>query len=99
MAREALIIVDVQNDFCPGGALAVQEGDAVIAPLNRMASDHEVVVATRDWHPSDHHSFSEQGGAWPVHCVQGSGGAELHADLDRERIHHVVDAGDTRGAP
>ena len=99
MAGEALIIVDVQNDFCPGGALAVQEGDAVIEPLNRMAAEHDVVVATRDWHPSDHHSFEEQGGPWPEHCVQGSAGAELHPDLDRERVHLVVDGGAEREAP
>ncbi len=95
MAREALIIVDVQNDFCPGGALAVEDGDAVIGPLNRMAGDHDVVVATRDWHPADHHSFSERGGPWPEHCVQGSPGAELHPLLERERIDIFVDAGDT----
>jgi nicotinamidase/pyrazinamidase len=99
MARDALIIVDVQNDFCPGGALAVDGGDAVIAPLNRLAAEHDVVVATRDWHPADHHSFAAQGGPWPVHCVQGSEGAELHSDLDRAAIERVVDAGDTREAP
>jgi nicotinamidase/pyrazinamidase len=99
VARDALIIVDVQNDFCPGGALPVDDGDAVIAPLNRMATEHDVVVATRDWHPVDHHSFADQGGPWPVHCVQGSEGAELHPDLDRAPIQRVVDAGDTREAP
>src|ERR1700716_1995112 len=98
MAREALIVVDVQNDFCPGGALPVDDGDAVIAPLNRMAAEHDVVVATRDWHPEDHHSFTAQGGPWPEHCVQGSEGAELPPDPDRERIQLVVDAGDTREA-
>lgn len=99
MAREALIVVDVQNDFCPGGALAVPEGDAVIAPLNRMAREHVVVVATRDLHPADHHSFAAEGGPWPEHCVHGSPGAELHAELDAEAIDLLVDAGDTREAP
>jgi nicotinamidase/pyrazinamidase len=95
---EALIIVDVQNDFCPGGALAVEEGDRVVDVLNRMAAEHDVVVATRDWHPEDHHSFDHQGGPWPVHCVQGTTGAELHPRLHRDRIAIVVDAGDTRDA-
>src|SRR4051794_35072012 len=95
---EALIIVDVQNDFCPGGALAVEEGDRVIEPLHRLADQVEVVVATRDWHPEDHHSFDRHGGAWPVHCVQGSPGGELHPALERNRIHKVVDAGTVTGA-
>ena len=94
----ALIIVDVQNDFCPGGSLAVQEGDEVVEVLNRMAREHDVVVATRDWHPQHHHSFEHQGGPWPVHCVQGSEGAQLHPELDRDRIQRVFDAGDTREA-
>jgi nicotinamidase/pyrazinamidase len=99
VARDALIVVDVQNDFCPGGALPVDDGDAVIAPLNRMAAEHDVVVATRDWHPEDHHSFTAQGGPWPEHCVQGSEGAELHPDLDRGSLQRVVDAGATHDAP
>ena len=90
---EGLIIVDVQNDFCPGGALAVSRGDEVIEPLHRLAEQADVVVATRDWHPADHGSFSRHGGTWPDHCVQGTPGAELHPDLDRDRIHHVVDKG------
>jgi nicotinamidase/pyrazinamidase len=94
---DALLIVDVQNDFCPGGALAVAGGDAVIEPLHRLADAADVVVATRDWHPPDHHSFAPQGGPWPVHCVQGSPGAELHPRLDRTRIDRVVDAGAVSG--
>jgi nicotinamidase/pyrazinamidase len=90
---EALIVVDVQNDFCPGGALAVAEGDRVIEPLHRLAEEADVVVATRDWHPEDHGSFQEQGGIWPVHCVAGTPGAELHPALDRGRIDQVVDKG------
>jgi nicotinamidase/pyrazinamidase len=95
---EALIVVDVQNDFCPGGALAVEEGDRVIEPLHRLADQVDVVVATRDWHPDDHHSFDRHGGSWPVHCVQGTPGAELHSALDRRRIDRVVDAGTVSGA-
>jgi nicotinamidase/pyrazinamidase len=90
---DALIVVDVQNDFCPGGALAVPEGDAVVEPINRLIDRYPVVVATRDWHPPDHHSFREQGGPWPPHCVQGTAGAELHPDLNAARIDAVVDAG------
>ena len=89
----ALIVVDVQNDFCPGGALAVPDGDAVVAPINRLASEAPFVVATRDWHPADHGSFAEQGGPWPVHCVAGTPGAELHAGIDRELVDVVVDKG------
>jgi nicotinamidase/pyrazinamidase len=95
---EALIIVDVQNDFCPGGALAVREGDRVIEPLHRLADQVDVVVATRDWHPPDHHSFEPHGGPWPVHCVQQTEGAELHPALDRQRIDKLVDAGSVSGA-
>jgi nicotinamidase/pyrazinamidase len=82
---DALLIVDVQNDFLPGGSLAVPEGDAVIAPLNRCIAAfarHKLpVYATRDWHPPDHCSFAAQGGAWPPHCVAGSHGAEFAAAL------------------
>ncbi|OUM98238.1 MAG: nicotinamidase [Firmicutes bacterium ZCTH02-B6] len=81
----ALIVVDVQNDFCPGGALAVTDGDAVVPVLNdwirRFAAAGRPVVYTQDWHPEDHCSFKEQGGIWPVHCVQGSPGADFHKDL------------------
>ncbi|HBY92509.1 MAG: bifunctional nicotinamidase/pyrazinamidase [Ardenticatenaceae bacterium] len=83
--KDALVIVDVQNDFCPGGALAVPEGDAVVPILNEYARRfHEagaLVVATRDWHPINHSSFQAQGGPWPVHCVQGTEGAAFHPDL------------------
>ncbi len=92
----ALIVVDVQNDFCPGGALAVSDGDAVVEPINRLASGSSFVVATRDWHPADHGSFAEQGGPWPVHCVAGTAGAELHAGIDRDRLDAVVDKGQAR---
>jgi nicotinamidase/pyrazinamidase len=94
---EALIVVDVQNDFCPGGALAVGDGDAVIEPLHRLADDADVVLATRDWHPPEHGSFAERGGTWPTHCVQGTPGAELHPGLDRDRIDAVIDKGEDVG--
>jgi nicotinamidase/pyrazinamidase len=90
---EALIVVDVQNDFCPGGALAVVDGDAVVEPINRMAAAAGLVVATRDWHPPDHASFAEHGGPWPVHCVQDTPGAQLHPRLDRDHIDVVIDKG------
>ena len=91
----ALLIVDFQNDFTPGGALAVAHGDEIADRINALAAsgDYDVVVATRDWHPADHGSFTEQGGIWPVHCVQGTPGAELHQGLDRARIDVVVDKG------
>ena len=92
---EALIVVDFQNDFTPGGALAVPDGDAIAERVNELAADprFELVVATRDWHPPDHGSFAERGGPWPVHCMQGTDGAELHPKLGRERLHVVVDKG------
>ena len=89
-ARDALIIVDVQNDFCPGGALAVGEGDAVVPVLNRLAAQFGTVVATQDWHPANHRSFKEQGGTWPVHCVAGETGAEFHAQLDQSAIDFTI---------
>jgi nicotinamidase/pyrazinamidase len=92
---EALLIIDLQNDFLPGGALAVPAGDEVLPRVRELldSGDFDLVVATRDWHPPDHRSFREQGGPWPPHCVQGSAGAELEASLPRERIDVVVDAG------
>jgi nicotinamidase/pyrazinamidase len=90
---EGLIVVDVQNDFCPGGALPVPDGDAVVEPINRLIEQLPVVVATRDWHPRDHNSFREQGGPWPPHCIQGTPGAQLHPALEADRIDAVVDAG------
>jgi nicotinamidase/pyrazinamidase len=92
---DALVVVDVQNDFCTGGALAVPDGDAVVEPINQLAREADFVVATRDWHPPDHWSFVGRGGPWPVHCVQDSEGAQLHSELDRDRIDAIVDAGRT----
>ncbi len=93
------MIVDYQNDFNPGGALAVPEGDRIAAHINSLAADprFDVVVATRDWHPPGHGSFTEQGGVWPVHCLQDSDGAELAPGLDRAGIDVVVDKGQDPG--
>ena len=92
---DALVIVDVQNDFCASGALPVPDGDAVVEQINQLAREADFVVATRDWHPPDHWSFLDRGGPWPVHCVQDSEGAQLHPELDRDRIDAIVDAGRT----
>lgn len=79
---DALLIVDVQNDFLPGGALAVPDGDSVIPVINRLAGlPFGSVVATQDWHPANHMSFVAQGGPWPAHCVAGTPGADLAAGL------------------
>ena len=81
-AENALIIVDVQNDFCPGGALAVTGGDEVVPLINELINSClYLVIATQDWHPENHCSFTEQGGFWPKHCLQNTWGAELHKDL------------------
>jgi nicotinamidase/pyrazinamidase len=90
---DALIVVDVQNDFCPGGALPVPDGDAVVGPVNALAHDTDLVIATRDWHPSDHGSFAERGGTWPVHCVRDTPGAQLHDGIAVDRIDVVIDKG------
>lgn len=82
---DALIIVDVQVDFCPGGALPVPEGDKIVPVLNeyirKFRAAGALIVATRDWHPPNHISFKSQGGPWPPHCIQGTRGAEFHPDL------------------
>jgi len=94
---DALLIVDPQVDFCPGGALAVPEGDTVFPAVNRAASIVPVVVASRDWHPADHVSFQAQGGPWPAHCEAGTPGAEFHPALDRSHIQRVFDKGSDPG--
>ena len=85
MAHKALVIVDLQNDFCPGGALAVPEGDQIVPIVNKLIklciAAGFPVYATRDWHPEDHMSFIAQGGPWPSHCVQNTLGAEFHPNL------------------
>jgi nicotinamidase/pyrazinamidase len=96
---EALVIIDFQNDFAPGGALGVPGGDAIADRVNELAADprFDLVVATRDWHPPDHGSFTERGGIWPVHCVQGTDGAELFPGLDQARVDVVIDKGQDPG--
>ncbi|MEL6806497.1 MAG: bifunctional nicotinamidase/pyrazinamidase [Pseudomonadota bacterium] len=105
----ALIVIDVQNDFCPGGALAVPEGDQIVAGINALMEEADAVVLTQDWHPAGHSSFasSHAGHApydvmdmpygpqvlWPVHCVQGSGGAAFHPDLNVDRADMIVRKG------
>ena len=96
---KALVIVDVQKDFCPGGALAVNEGDKIVPIINDLVDKFDFVVATQDWHPQDHGSFASNNDAepytmgelsgqpqfmWPDHCVQDSPGADFHDDLDME---------------
>jgi nicotinamidase/pyrazinamidase len=93
---KALLIIDFQNDFCPGGALAVEEGDQIADPVKRLAAAFDHVLATRDWHPPDHSSFETEGGPWPVHCVQGTPGAELHPSMDEIEIEAIVDVGRER---
>ena len=107
--QDLLLVVDVQNDFCPGGALAVARGDEVVPAINRLARGFGHLVMTQDWHPSGHHSFaSSHPGAepfqtirmaygeqtlWPDHCVQGTPGAEFHGDLDLPGCQLVVRKG------
>ena len=92
--KQALIVVDVQNDFCPGGTLAVPHGDEVIAPLNKLIDEFldrgDPVYKSRDWHPRSTRHFSAYGGTWPVHCVQNTKGAQFHPALrDDPRIKIV----------
>jgi nicotinamidase/pyrazinamidase len=95
--KRALIVVDVQNDFCPGGSLAVPQGDEVVAPLNRLIEDFlengEPVFKTRDWHPPVTHHFAAYGGTWPVHCVQNTKGAEFHPDLIDSKHIRIISKG------
>lgn len=97
---DALIVVDVQNDFLPGGSLAVPRGDEVIEPLNQYIEVFRqrglTVVATRDWHTPDHCSFSEQGGIWPVHCVADTSGAAFADDLRLPPMALIVSKADTQ---
>jgi nicotinamidase/pyrazinamidase len=105
----ALIIIDVQNDFCPGGKLAVSGGDDVVPLVNQLATEFDHVVLTQDWHPADHSSFASQhkGAApfsqidmpygsqtlWPDHCIIGSAGAKFHRDLDVQRAEMIIRKG------
>lgn len=95
--RSALLIIDVQNDFCPGGALPVPEGDQVVPVLNRLAERAGAVglpvYASRDWHPPESVHFKSGGGPWPVHCVAGTPGAQFHPDLRLPPGTLIVSAG------
>ncbi|KXF76775.1 nicotinamidase [Paramesorhizobium deserti] len=109
MAEEALIIIDVQNDFCPGGALAVDGGDEIVPELNRRIQTSEHVILTQDWHPTGHSSFASthpgkspfetvdmpygEQKLWPDHCIQGSRGADFHPALEWTRAELVVRKG------
>ncbi len=106
---KALIMIDIQNDFCPGGALAVAGGDEIIPRINAMQCDYAVRVLTQDWHPADHSSFAvNQDGAevfstvdlpygpqvlWPEHCVQGTKGSEFHPDLETDHADLILRKG------
>jgi nicotinamidase/pyrazinamidase len=96
-ARDALVVVDLQNDFCPGGALAVRDGDAIVPVVNRylerFASAGAPVFLTRDWHPPVTTHFQAYGGVWPPHCVQGTRGAEFHPGLKPPAGAEIVSKG------
>ena len=107
-ANEALIVIDVQNDFCPGGALAVTGGDEIVGGINALMREYSVRVLTQDWHPADHLSFATQHNAdpftttempygtqvlWPDHCVIGSDGAAFHAELETDLADMVIRKG------
>ena len=104
----ALLVIDVQNDFCPGGALAVADGDGIVAGINAAMDTHDAVILTQDWHPAGHSSFASSHNAspmsvtqmpygpqvlWPDHCIQGTTGAAFHADLHTDRADMIVRKG------
>ena len=105
----ALVVIDVQNDFCPGGALAVTGGDEIVAPINAMMAEFDAVILTQDWHPAGHSSFASQHPGkvplemtempygpqvlWPDHCVQGSIGAAFHPGLATDRAELIIRKG------
>jgi nicotinamidase/pyrazinamidase len=92
-SRDALLVVDPQVDFCPGGALAVPGGDRIFPAVNAAAARLPLVVASRDWHPPDHVSFRTRGGPWPPHCQAGTKGAEFYPALDSSLIQQVFSKG------
>jgi len=95
--KRALLVVDVQNDFCPGGTLAIAHGDEVVAPLNKLIDEFlrqgEPVFKSRDWHPEQTKHFAAYGGTWPVHCVQNTKGAEFHPELMDDIHIRVISKG------
>ena len=97
MSKQALIVVDVQNDFCPGGTLAVPHGDEVVTPLNKLIDEFlergDLVYKSRDWHPPTTKHFTAYGGTWPVHCVQNTEGAEFHPALHDDPRIQVISKG------
>jgi nicotinamidase/pyrazinamidase len=93
---KALLVIDFQNDFTAGGPLAVPEGDEIACPVQRLAERFDFILATRDWHPPDHASFKTHGGPWPVHCVQGTHGADFHPAMKDIPLNAVVDVGKGR---
>ncbi len=111
MKTKALLVIDVQNDFCPGGALAVTDGDSIVPLINGMMADYDVVLMTQDWHPAGHSSFATSHPdrsafemidmpygpqvLWPDHCVQGSQGAAFHPDLNTTRADMIIRKGFT----
>jgi nicotinamidase/pyrazinamidase len=113
MANQALIVVDMQNDFCEGGALAVPGGKAIVPKVNRLIAEHDHVVLTQDWHPPEHASFATawEGAEpfstrafpygpqtlWPAHCVQGTPGADFHPELEATKAELIVRKGFHRG--
>ena len=108
-ANHALIVIDVQNDFCPGGSLAVPGGDEIVAGINAMMDSFPAVILTQDWHPASHSSFASQHDGrdpmtlidmpygpqvlWPDHCIQGSTGAQFHPDLTTDRADLIIRKG------
>ncbi|MCX8666697.1 isochorismatase family protein [Acetobacteraceae bacterium B3987] len=92
--RDALLIIDMQNDFMPGGALPVSGGPACLPAINHLTQyGFRAVIASQDWHPAQHCSFKEQGGSWPIHCLAGSFGAALVDGLDQQNITHIIRKG------
>ena len=90
---DALIVVDAQNDFLPGGALAVADGNTIFEPINRIMPLFPYVVATRDWHPRVHPHFEDHGGPWPYHCIQDTPGAEFSPKLDLNEVDEILSKG------
>lgn len=109
---KTLVIIDMQNDFFPGGALAVPEGDQIVVLINQLQEEFDLVIATQDWHPRDHSSFAanhpgksefekidlhgQEQVLWPVHCVQNSFGAKIHSDLNTEKIENIFTKGTSK---